>query len=147
MYTSLCRLGFATYLLAILLYIFVIRYGAWFTVTTGLVMILACFSFGLIIYNDPEFKIPFQDGVLEPEFGWSWYLVLFTGIATLFLGIFIIGLDYLRPEWTATIFHHSITHDDEFFQVSLNGNYCNQLITLCGLYVAIIGVSLSKPHT
>ena len=113
----LCRLSFATYLMAILLYIFVIRYGAWWTVITGSVMILACFSYGVIIINDPELKIPFQDDILEPKFGWSWYLVLFTGIATLFLGFGIIVLDMFRPEWTAAIFHHSLTHDDEFFQV------------------------------
>ncbi len=80
-------------------------------------MILACGAFGIIIINDPEFEIPFQDDVLEPKFGWSWWLVLWTGILTFFLGFVILGLDYFKPEWTAMIFHHSLTHDDEFFQV------------------------------
>ena len=113
----LYRLSFATYLMAILLYIFVIRYGAWWTVMTGSIMILACFSYGVIIKNDPELKIHFPDDTLKLKFGWSWYLTLFTGIATLFLGFGILFFDIYHPEWTAAIFHHSITRDDEFFQV------------------------------
>ena len=117
------RLAFALYLVTIILYIFVIRLGAYFTMLTGIIMILACFSYGIIIINDPPLKIPFanpENGVvfLEPHFGWSWYLPLFTGIAVLVLGAVVLFLDFFMPRKIATVFHHSIVEEDEFFAVS-----------------------------
>ena len=109
------RTAFATYLIAILLYIFVIRLGAWFTVITGSLMILSVFSYGIIIINDPPLELPFQDAVLKPSFGWSWWLTLWTGVGSFFLGIFILVLDKFWPSTAAAIFHHSIIEDDTFF--------------------------------
>ena len=114
---SLSRTAFATYLLAILLYIFNVRQGAWFTVITGCLMILANFSFGIIIINDPPLELPFQDAILKPAFGWSWWLVLWTGIGCFFLGFFLIFLDRFWPNKSAIIFHHSLVEDDQFFAV------------------------------
>ena len=90
-------------------------------VLTGLIMILAVFAFGVIVINDPELKIPFADDhtavFIEPKFGWSFYLPLFTGIALFFLGIAIYMMDYFIPRKIAAVFHHSIVEEDEFFQV------------------------------
>lgn len=119
------RLSFATYLLAMLLYIFNIRQGAWFTLLTGLLMVFACFAFGVIIINDPKLRIPFaneeQGAVLiDPHFGWSWWLALVTGVVTFFLGILILILDFFLPRQIAIVFHQSILEDDElFYPVSL----------------------------
>ena len=118
-----CRLAFALYLLTIVLYIFVIRLGAYFTMLTGVIMILACFAYGIIIINDPPMKIPFanpeeQVVFVEPHFGWSWYLPLFTGIAVLFLGLAVLLLDFFVPRKIAVVFHHSVVEEDEFFVVS-----------------------------
>ena len=60
------RTSFATYLIAILLFIFTIQQGAKFTVITGCLMILAVFAYGIIIINDPPFEVPFQDAMLKP---------------------------------------------------------------------------------
>ncbi len=119
----LYRLSFATYLLGMLLYIVAIRQGAWFTIITGLVMVLACFAYGIIIINDPKLAVPFaneEEGTVfvDPQFGWSWYLALITGIVTFFLGILVLLMDFFFPRKIARVFHHSILVDDDFFQVS-----------------------------
>ncbi len=98
-------------------------------------MVLACFSFGLIILNDPKMRIPFaneEEGavLIDPEFGWSWYLTLVTGILTFFLGIFILVMDFFFPRKIAVVFHHSIIEDDDFFQVSRPPT-CNSDSMLC----------------
>ena len=117
------RIGFATYLLSILLFIFVISTGAIFMFYTGLMMVCACASFGIIIINSPALRVPFGDiegavTFLTPAFGWAWYLSLFTGIVTMGLAILVWVLNYFMPRKIATVFHHSIVEEDEFFQVS-----------------------------
>jgi hypothetical protein len=120
-YTHQCMwLAFALYLVTILLYVFVIRLGAYFTMLTGSIMILACFAFGVIILNDPKMKIPFSNPVdhtvfVDPQFGWSWYLTLFTGIGTLVLGLVVLLMDFFLPRKIAVVFHHSVVEEDEFF--------------------------------
>ena len=89
---------------------------------TGITMVLACFAYGIIILNDPKMKIPFFNPeemavFVDPHFGWSWYLPLFTGIATLILGLVIAILDFFFPRKIAVVFHHSIVEEDEFFAV------------------------------
>ena len=118
-----CRIGFSTYLLSMLLFIFVISTGALFMFYTGLMMVCACASFGIIIINSPRLQIPFGDihgerVLLDPKFGWAWYLTLFTGLATMGLAILIWMLNYFMPRRIATVFHHSVVEEDEFFQVS-----------------------------
>ena len=107
-----------------LLFIFVIGTGGWFMLMTGLIMILASFSYAIIIINDPPIFFPFADDdggmvSLFPHFGWSWYLNLLTGIAVVFLSIIILFMNYFFPRKIAVIFHHSVVEEDEFFQVSL----------------------------
>ena len=90
---------------------------------TGLMMVCACASFAIITLNSPELKIPFGDirggqVLLDPEFGWAWYLTLLTGIATIGLAILVWVLNYFMPRRIATVFHHSVVEEDEFFQVS-----------------------------
>ena len=119
-----CRCAFGTYILSILLFIFVIRLGAWFMLLTGLLMVLACFAFGIIIINDPPVAIPFANEIqgtvrVTPTFGWSFILTLVTGVALVILGVVILLLDYFFPRQIATVFHHSTVEEDEFFQVRL----------------------------
>lgn len=122
------RLSFAIYLLDILVFIFHIRYGAYLMSILGLIMVMACFSFGLIIYNEPKMVLPWNmancDGAtadctlfLDPQFGWSWYLVLFTGIAVFALGLTLYIMDFFFPRLIAQVFHHSVVEDDEIFEV------------------------------
>lgn len=119
----LCRIGFATYLLSILLFIFIISTGAVFMFYTGLMMVCACAAFGIIIINSPILQVPFGDihgelVFLRPKFGWAWYLSLFTGLVTIGLAILIWVMNYFMPRRIATVFHHSVVEEDEFFQAS-----------------------------
>ena len=91
---------------------------------TGLIMVLAAFSYAIIIINDPLFRIPFADNegamlFLETHFGWAWYLDLITGVVTVFLAVVILVSNFVVPRSVATFFHHSIVEEDEFFQVCL----------------------------
>lgn len=117
------RVAFGTYLLSILLFIFVIRYGAWLMLITGLLMILACFAFAIISINDPPVAIPFFNPIqhevfVRPTYGWSFILTIVTGVAVVLLGAIILLMDYFVPRTIAVVFHHSIVEEDEFFQVS-----------------------------
>lgn len=90
---------------------------------TGLMMICACASYGIIIINSPQLKIPFGDiegrvTFLFPTFGWAWWLTLMTGIVTIGLAILIWVLNYFMPRKIAIVFHHSVVEEDEFFQVN-----------------------------
>ena len=82
-------------------------------------MIMAIFFYGIIIINDPELKIPFGPGddyTIQPHFGWSYYLTLFTGLGCIFMGILIWALDFFVPRQIALVFNRTIVEDDEFFQ-------------------------------
>ena len=92
---------------------------------TGLFMVLASFSFGIIIINDPRIFFPFADThgdlvSLRPEFGWSFYLNLITGIVVVILAVIILFMNYFFPRKIAVVFHHSVVEEDEFFQVRLS---------------------------
>lgn len=115
--TFICRTAFATYLISILLFLYVIRWGAYYLLFTGLLMLLAVASYGLIIINDPPLQIHFYDGILKPKFKAPFYLVLFTGLGASILAIVIVIADYIWPRKVAEFFHHSIIEDDIIFQV------------------------------
>jgi low affinity Fe/Cu permease len=107
-----------------LLFIFVIGTGGWFMLATGLVMLLASFSYAIIIQNDPPIFFPFADDHGElvrlfPNFGWSWYLNLVTGIAVVVMAIIVLAMNYFFPRHIAVVFHHSVVEEDDFFQVCL----------------------------
>ena len=127
-----CRLCFALYLITIILFIFLIRYAAILMTIIGILMVFACFTYGIIILNEPPLVLPWNRPscpatsadedctiFMRPEFGWSWWLTLVTGIATFFLALLILFLDYFFPRIIAPVFHHNIVEDDEIFVVSL----------------------------
>lgn len=123
------RLAFAIYLLDIGVFIFNIRYGAQLMILLGVLMIMACGAFGLIILNQPHIRLPWSAAdctpnpnsnewcaiAMVPSFGWSFYLVLFTGLAVFFTGGILYILDFFFPRYTAPLFHHNIIEEDEEF--------------------------------
>ena len=90
-------------------------------------MICAVAAFGIIIINDPPLKLPWNRAnchpnaergewctlFLEPTFGWSFYLVLLTGIAVFIAGVVLYFVDFFYPRATAALFHHSVIEADE----------------------------------
>ena len=92
--------------------------------TTGLIMVLASFSYSVIIINDPPIIFPFADNKgervnIEPKFGLNWYLNFFTGIVVIVLSVIILSVNYFFPRSMAVVFHHSLAERDEFFFVSV----------------------------
>ena len=113
-----CRCGFATYLSTILVFIFSIRYGAYFMFLTGVLLGLASLTYGVVIQNDPPLKIPFQDGVLQPTFNYSFYLTTGTSGLTMIAALIVLIMDLSCPRKIALFFHHSLVEDDAIFEVS-----------------------------
>lgn len=90
---------------------------------TGLLMVLACFAFGIISINDPPLAVPFANPMqgevlVRPTYGWSFILTIVTGNVVWVLALIILLMDYFMPRRIAVVFHHSIVEEDEFFQVS-----------------------------
>ena len=118
LYACLYRLAFALYLVSILLFVNTIHHGALLMLYMGLVLCLAVFTYGNVILNGVnnsiKMKIPFQDGVIDPQFGWSWWLTLATGVFSVIASVFILILNATRPDLTAVFFHHTYVIDEEF---------------------------------
>ena len=55
---------------------------------TGKCMILCILIYGIIVEhnNHNPLKIMYPGGLLQPKFGWSYYLVLFTGVFAIIIG-------------------------------------------------------------
>lgn len=66
--------------LANLLFLSVIRYGAYFTVLTGLLQLLACLLWASIRNINPLI-IPFEDGYITTKYGVSFWLTFTSGDA------------------------------------------------------------------
>ena len=85
---------------------------------TGAMLGLAALTYGVLVQNDPPLRIPFQDGVIQPMFSYSFYLTAITGGLTMIASIVILLLNWIWPRKVASFFHHSIVEDDTIFEVS-----------------------------
>lgn len=113
----MCRAGFATYLLSIVLFINNVFHGAVYMLITGLLLLLAVLNYGVLIQNDPPLRIIFPDATLRPKFNYSFYLTLVTGAVTSILACVILLVDFIYPRRTAEFFHHSVIDDDASYEV------------------------------
>lgn len=84
---------------------------------TGSLMCLAALTYSVVIQNDPPLRVPFPDAVLRPNFNYSFYLTLLTGIFTILGSGVVLLMDILWPRKIATFFHHALTEDDAIFEV------------------------------
>jgi len=66
--------------LANFLFMSVIRYGAYFTVLTGLLQLLACLLWA-VIRNPNPLIIPFEDGIITTKYGVNFWLTFISGDA------------------------------------------------------------------
>lgn len=96
----------------------------------GTLMLCAVISYSVIIQNDPHIVLPWNAAgchpdpannewctlIMKPSFGWSWYLVLFTGFFVLIGGVVLYLLDFFAPHYAAALFHHNIIESDEDVQ-------------------------------
>lgn len=88
---------------------------------TGSLLCLSVLSYGVLIRNDPPLRIYFPDGFLQPNFNYSFYLTLVTGVLTVLGGLLVLVMDIFYPRKIATFFHHALIEDDAIFEVSRCG--------------------------
>lgn len=104
--------AFALWLLALILFNMVLRYGGYVSVMTGLSMLI-----GNIIYatyrNPNQLEIPFEDGHMRFHWGWCFWLSLVTGILCVILGVVVVILDAFAPSWLAGFFSIDVAQDFE----------------------------------
>jgi hypothetical protein len=69
-------------------------------VFTGLCMELTVMTYGIIVEhnNKTPLKIHYEGGILDPEFQWAFYLVLFTGVLAVVTGICLYIYFMYHPE-------------------------------------------------
>lgn len=116
----------------------VVRYGAFYLFLTGCSLLIANILFASI-RNFLPLKIPFDGGVIEFKYGWSFHLTLFTGkrnfqrghwqsylnkaflagLICVVLGIITFLLDNRQPDFIATFFGLDVLQDYEEFYAGL----------------------------
>ncbi|XP_028409127.1 dual oxidase maturation factor 1-like [Dendronephthya gigantea] len=100
--------AFATWLITIILFFVVISYGALFLGITGGIMVIGNIIYGTLRWGT-DLKIPFNShAILEPSYGWCFYLSLLTGLACIILAVVIYIIDLINPTATASFFNIDI---------------------------------------
>ncbi|PSN41138.1 hypothetical protein C0J52_05203 [Blattella germanica] len=95
--------AFPCWLIANFMFSSVIRYGAYFTLLTGVFQLLACLLWA-VIRNSNELVIPFEHGNLTTKFGPNFWVTLVSGIVCTILGFVIVFLDLRHPDNIALFF-------------------------------------------
>ncbi|GFO23371.1 dual oxidase maturation factor 1 [Plakobranchus ocellatus] len=106
-------LSFPLWILSNVLFFVLLRFGAYMLVLTGLCMLTANIIWGGY-RNYVELAIPFTaEDVLDFSFGPSFWVVLFTGIICVILGVIVFLLDKLYPTHIAIFFGVDVLQDSE----------------------------------
>nr|CAD7588577.1 unnamed protein product [Timema genevievae] len=95
--------AFPCWLLANFFFVFVVRYGAYFTILTGVLQLLACLLW-TVIRNPYQLEIPFEEKVLSLHYGINYWLTLSLGILSTTLGLLVAFLDLRYPDEIALFF-------------------------------------------
>uniref|UniRef100_A0A1Y1LRP2 Dual oxidase maturation factor 1 n=1 Tax=Photinus pyralis TaxID=7054 RepID=A0A1Y1LRP2_PHOPY len=91
--------AFPCWLLAVILFRSVIRYGGYFLFLTGCLLILANITWS-VVRNPADLVIPFEDAEIVMKYGFSYWLCLFTGLLCVALSITIIVIE---AKWDTAI--------------------------------------------
>lgn len=111
--------AFPCWLLANFLFLSVIRYGAYFTVLTGVLELLACLLWA-VIRNPNPLIIPFEDGSITTKYGIHFWLTLISGVACFTIGLVIMFLDLRYPDDIALFFGIDPLADYEEYHLTEN---------------------------
>ncbi|XP_028409191.1 dual oxidase maturation factor 1-like [Dendronephthya gigantea] len=109
---ALLWMGFTLWVVTNILFLNVIRYGAYFLSLTGVIVLLANLIYDSL-HLGPELLIPFPDGSLNFTYGWCFWLSFSIGFLCLVLGVLIVALDYFFPGPVATFFNIDIVTEFE----------------------------------
>ncbi|XP_066271274.1 dual oxidase maturation factor 1-like [Branchiostoma lanceolatum] len=107
--------AFPLWIITNILFCMFIRYGAYFMMLTGGVMLLGNALFHFLRFG-PVLAVPMGTATLVFHYGWCFWLNLVVGSVTLVLGAAILFLDLRFPDVTSTFF--SVGSDpDEYYTV------------------------------
>ncbi|XP_035667437.1 dual oxidase maturation factor 1-like [Branchiostoma floridae] len=107
--------AFPLWIITNILFCMFIRYGAYFMMLTGGVMLLGNLIFHFLRFG-PVLAVPMGTATLVFHYGWCFWLNLAVGSVTVLLGVIILFLDLRFPNVTSTFF--SVGSDpDEYYTV------------------------------
>ncbi|XP_072038743.1 dual oxidase maturation factor 1-like isoform X2 [Amphiura filiformis] len=97
--------AFPLYLISLILFFNVVRYGAYFLMATGVTMITGNIIYASVRFGS-EMIIPFTDEKkLIFHKGASFYVCLVAGIVSVVCGLLVVLLDYFEPEKVSSFFN------------------------------------------
>ena len=101
-------------MLSLLFFKLVLSVGALFLALTGCCLLLSNILFSTLIANaTPALQIPFDDNqVLKLQYGWSYFLVMVTGILCILQAAVVIFMDYRFPRQLAKFFSTSVQDNE-----------------------------------
>lgn len=105
-------LSFPLWLLTNILFLVLLRYGAYFLFMTGTSMVVANIIWATLRNANP-LEIPFEDGVMKFSFGGSYYVCLITGVVCMILAVVIRILDLRFPTQLVTFFGVDVLQDTD----------------------------------
>lgn len=109
--------AFPLWIISLIVFPLVVRYGGYFMTMTGGVMLL-----GNIIYasirNRNDLVIPFEDGKLEFHWGSTFYLNLVVGMICVILGVIVVVMDMFFKEYLATFLDIDVIQDYQEYYAS-----------------------------
>ncbi|XP_065176845.1 dual oxidase maturation factor 1-like [Sycon ciliatum] len=114
-YTALLMwTALAFFFLTVLTATWTLAYSACLSFLTGVLLLMACLTYSLL-YNmvGPPLKIPFEDGVLETTYGWSFILTLINGLLLCVLGIVMMVLYLFFPDIVLDLLDIDLNETDE----------------------------------
>ncbi|XP_062503750.1 dual oxidase maturation factor 1-like [Corticium candelabrum] len=102
--------AFGLWLIVNFLFLYSPRIGCYMWGLTGVILLTSVIMYTGIIYKWPELKIPFRDGDLELNYGWSFWLIAASGMFCIisFLALFV--LDWRWPLLFMSLF--DLTNED-----------------------------------
>ncbi|CAH1252736.1 DUOXA1 [Branchiostoma lanceolatum] len=107
--------AFPLWILTNILFCMFIRYGAYFMMLTGAVMLLGNILFAGLRWG-PELKIPIGTTIMTFHYGWCFWLTLAVGLIIVILGAIILFIDLRLPDLTGAFF--GVESDpDEYYTV------------------------------
>jgi len=106
--------AFVCWVLANVLYFMNPRYGAYMTMIMGGFLLTGNLLWASI-RNFNDLKIPFDNVILYPKFGWCFWLNLIAGLLSVLVGVAVAVLDFCLPEPLATFFGVDVLKDYEEF--------------------------------
>nr|CAD7398023.1 unnamed protein product [Timema cristinae] len=101
----------------------VVRYGAYFTILTGVLQLLACLLW-TVIRNPYQLEIPFEEKVLSLHYGINYWLTLSLGLLSTTLGLLVAFLDLRYPDEIALFFGIDPLADYEEYHLTASELEC-----------------------